>query len=228
MKQWLFTDIIVFDKIILTEYKKMYSEYEYFSTLGAIFFLHIKYWISAPLGPQYGTKPPLWQSKQSTSGPFRSRTPQPPQTLMTCHMASGSFIAVPHKGYSFWSFSSLDKLWQQILRSLSCRRWGRNRNKGKTGKYASVPFNSVCWKISGLISGVTPKLWQSKPFGERKDLCTPFSLSSQWSHLIAKNASNYPKCQTCLCLKSLRSHQVCLLISVVTSSSPSFPESRSG
>ncbi len=62
--------------------------------------------------------------------------------------------------------------------------------------HAPVPFNSVCQKISGLISGVTPKLWQSKPFGTRKDLCAPFSLSSQWSHLTAKNASNYPKCQT--------------------------------
>ncbi len=50
-------------------------------------------------------------------------------------------------------------------------------------------------KFSGLISGL-PELWQSKPFGARKDLCAPFSLSSQWSHLIAKNASNYPKCQT--------------------------------
>jgi hypothetical protein len=47
-----------------------------------------------------------------------------------------------------------------------------------------------------VISGVTPELWQSKPFGARKDLCAPFFLSSQWSHLIAKNASNYPKCQT--------------------------------
>jgi hypothetical protein len=32
-----------FDKIIITEYKKMFSEYEYFSTLGAFIFLHIKY-----------------------------------------------------------------------------------------------------------------------------------------------------------------------------------------
>ncbi len=62
--------------------------------------------------------------------------------------------------------------------------------------YASVPFNSVCQNFSGLISGVMPKLWQSKPFVAKKDLCAPFFLSSQWSHLIAKNASNYPKCQT--------------------------------
>ncbi len=46
-----------------------------------------------------------------------------------------SLIAVPHEGYSFQSFSSADKLWQQIVRSLSCRRWGRNRNgEGKKGK----------------------------------------------------------------------------------------------
>ncbi len=68
---------------------------------------------------------------------------------------------------------------------------------GKNWKiYASVPFNAVCQKFSGQISGIMPELWQSKPFGARKDLCAPFSLSSQWSHLIAKNASNYPKCQT--------------------------------
>ncbi len=90
-----------FDKIIITKYKKMYSEYGYFSTLGAFIFLHIKYWISAPLGPQYGTKPPHWQSKQSTSGPFRSRTPQPPQTLMTCRMASDIFWPLTRKSRFF-------------------------------------------------------------------------------------------------------------------------------
>ncbi len=62
--------------------------------------------------------------------------------------------------------------------------------------HASIPFNSVCWKCSGLISGVMPKLWQSKPFGVRKFLVCPFSVSCQWSHLISKNASNYPKCHT--------------------------------
>ncbi len=46
-----------------------------------------------------------------------------------------SFIAVPHEGYLFRSFSSAAKLWQQIVRSLSCRRWGRNRNgEGNKGK----------------------------------------------------------------------------------------------
>ncbi len=42
--------------------------------------------------------------------------------------------------------------------------------------HAFVPFNLVCQKFSGLISGVMPELWQSKPFGARKDFCAPFSL----------------------------------------------------
>ncbi len=116
----------------------------------------------------------------------------------------------------------------------------------------------MCQNFSGLISGVMPELWQPKPFGARKDLCAPFSLSSQWSHLIAKNALNYPKRQTLpsfnlwghtkfVCQSQWShlpshyfpshaqgnfslslSHSAHLLISVVTPSSPSFPESRSG
>ena len=35
------------------------------------FFSILIYWISTPLGPQHGALPPHWQSKQSTSGPFR-------------------------------------------------------------------------------------------------------------------------------------------------------------
>ncbi len=47
------------------------------------FFSILIYWISTPLGPQYGAQPPHWQNKQSTSGPFRYSGPQPPPTLTT-------------------------------------------------------------------------------------------------------------------------------------------------
>jgi hypothetical protein len=64
--------------------------------------------------------------------------------------------------------------------------------------HASIPFNSVCQKNSGLISGVTPELWQSKPFGARKDLCTPFPYHLSHHTQLLKTSQIIQNVRPCL------------------------------
>ncbi len=61
----------------------------------------------------------------------------------------------------------------------------------------------MCQKFSGLISVVTPELWQSKPFGARKDLCTPFSLYHLSGHTqLLQTPQIIQNVRPCLCLIS--------------------------
>ncbi len=109
----------------------------------------------------------------------------------------GAVITQDNRPIAFFSWRLSNMQCKYSITKIKLLAIGKTLKGKLENIHASVPFNSVCQNISSLISGVTPELWQSKPFGARKDLCTPFfPISSQWSHLIAKNTSNYPKCQT--------------------------------
>ncbi len=164
----------------------MYSEYEYFSTLGALIFLHIKYWISAPLGPQYSAKPPHWQSKQSTSGPFRSRTPQPPQTLMTCHMASGT-IYPSHGGV--WTCA------QQFFFYFCPSSFQRVSRGRSMVPYCTCVGESQYQTIDTLFCGGEKKWFESNPLLQRNKYQNGFYCDAIWQDMSNNIMKEYARAE---------------------------------
>ncbi len=122
--------------------------------------------------------------------------------------------------------------WPPWLRKTCCEWWNRGQKRPHKSRekldneYAFVRLNSICHAHFCLISGVRPSLWQSKLFTCEKGLVCCFFLSSLWSHLIAKNCLELSKMSALSFIKSLWSHQGCLLISVISPSFSSFPVSR--
>jgi hypothetical protein len=72
--------------------------------------------------------------------------------------------------------------------------------------HAFIRLNSICHVHFCLISGVTPKLWQSKLFKCKKGLMWRFFPIISVVTLIAKNASIYPKCQSFFSCSNLCGH----------------------